>query len=116
MEDALFEMDEAALNGDRSSVCAVTDAQLAEQVIDVGFDCRLGDRKISRNLLVRTTSNNALEDAKLTGSKILCGHALSELFGYGRRDAAFAGVHQSYGFEQIIDGHPFKQIGLGPGL
>ena len=52
-------MYETALNSDGSCVCSVTDAKLAQQVIYMGFDRCIGDRKIGRDLLVRATRNNS---------------------------------------------------------
>src|ERR1700716_2534717 len=63
IEVALFEMDEAALNRDGSCVRAVTDTKLAKQVINVSFDCCLGDREVGCDFLIRSTSNDPLEDS-----------------------------------------------------
>src|SRR5260370_12612446 len=116
IERTSFEMDEPALNSDGSRVCAVTDAKLAQQVIDMGFDRCLGDRKIGRDLLVRATRNNALEDCKFAGRKVLRAHALGEFFGDRRRDAGLTGVDQTDSAEQIINCHSLKQVGLCPSL
>src|SRR5258708_5495789 len=81
IEGALFEMYETALNSDGSRVCTVADAKLAQQVIHMGFDRCLGYCKIGRDLLVRATRDNALENCEFSGSKILCAHSLGEFFG-----------------------------------
>jgi len=64
IEEALFEMYKTTLNSDGGRVCAVTDAKLTQQVIDMGFDRCLRDCKIGRDLLVGPTRNNALENCE----------------------------------------------------
>src|SRR5258708_36031822 len=64
IEGTLFEMDEAALNSDGSRICAVTDAKLAQQVINMSSDGCLGNRKIGRDLLVSATRATAFEDCQ----------------------------------------------------
>lgn len=61
IEVTLFEMNEATLNSDGRGVCAVADAKLAQQVIDVGFDGSFGDSQVRGDFLVGATGDDALE-------------------------------------------------------
>src|ERR1700723_3592812 len=106
-------MDQPALDGHGRCIGAVADSEFAEQVIDVGFDGRLGDEEIGSDLLVCAACDNALEYGEFTGSKILRAHAVCELFGDRGGNTGLSGMGYADRVEKVIDGNSLEQIGLG---
>src|SRR4051812_43455129 len=87
-----FKWNDTALNGGCRSLGSISDAEFAEQAVDVCFDGGFGNVEERGDFLVAQAVDDLFEDVELTWSQFFSAHALGESLGNGGRNMGFAGV------------------------
>src|SRR5436305_14074925 len=95
---------------------AVVGAELAHDVLHVGFDRVLRYLELSRDTSVGIARSDALQHFQFTGRKRVVRDMRRELSGNLARNMSMSRIHRAYGLEQVATNHALEQVSARAGL
>src|SRR5260370_135970 len=115
-EDGNLNADYAALQRYLCRLGAIGHAELAQDVIDMGFDGRLTDPQSRRNLPIAIRLDYQFQHFQFAGGQLRAPNSPGQPLGYSGRNPSTARMDGSNCAQQFLGEHIFEEVAASAGL